>query len=63
MLGDKIQEALAYVGVTPDLANKWLGDCCCEERKAKLNSLDLWARRVIHDSIESSVRYLKELIH
>ena len=47
MLGDVVHEALSLVGMTPERVQGYFGDCCCEERRQKLNALDRWARRVV----------------
>lgn len=59
MLGDRVQQALASVGVTDELVRRWLGECCCQERKERLNQLDLWARRIVAGKMERAVEYLK----
>ena len=62
MLGDSIQRALETVGITQQRVERWLGDCCCEERKEKLNQLDMTARRVIKGKIEVGKTYLERLL-
>lgn len=58
-LGDRIGQALAAVGVTPDLVSTWLGvDCGCEERRAKLNALGVWASRVAAGRVAGARGYL-----
>lgn len=61
-LGDRVARALEAVGVTKDRVSAWLGDCCCEERRQKLNQLDLWARRVISGKIGRAREYLERII-
>lgn len=47
-LGDAVEAALGKAGVTKNLVEKWLGrPCNCADRKAKLNQLSNWARRVL----------------
>lgn len=62
MLGDTIQRALEMVGITQQRVERWLGDCCCEERKEKLNQLDMTARRIIKGRIEGGKTYLERLL-
>lgn len=62
-LGDRIESALAAVGVTQDRVKTWLGpECGCEERKAKLNAIDAWARRVLRGRVESAVEFLNRIL-
>ena len=62
MLGDAVEKALALVGVTEDWVRRWVGECCCKERRDRLNQLDLWARRVVGGRVEKAAEYLKGLI-
>ena len=44
-LGDMIQEALSFVGITQERVSKWLGrPCNCQERVQKLNLISIWAK-------------------
>jgi hypothetical protein len=62
MLGDSVQRALSLVGVTEQRVKALLGDCCCEERKAKLNALDAWARRVLRGNLKEAEAWLVRLM-
>lgn len=62
MLGDAVERALTAVGVTQERVRSWVGECCCQERKDRLNQLDLWARRVIGGRAEKAVEYLRGLL-
>lgn len=62
MLGDTIQRALETVGITRQRVKTWLGDCCCEERREKLNQLDMACRRILKGRIESGKIYLERLL-
>lgn len=58
-LGDAVSEALAAVGITPEAVTRWLGEPCgCEERKAKLNALGVWAARVVSGKVRNARGYL-----
>jgi hypothetical protein len=59
-LGDAIHTALEKVGITEEHVQALLGaDCCCAERRRKLNALSSWARRVVAGKVEQA----KELLH
>lgn len=62
MLGDYVQKALSLAGVTEQRVKALIGDCCCEERRAKLNALDAWARRVLRQGAEEAERWLEKLL-
>ena len=63
MLGDSIVAALSVVGITSDRVEKWLGaPCNCEERKQKLNKLDLWARRVLRGKTQAAREYIEGVL-
>lgn len=62
MLGDAVKQGLELVGVTEDRVRAWLGDCCCEERREKLNQLDAACRRIVRGRIEWGRNYLAELL-
>jgi len=63
LLGDRIHQALALVGVTPEWVNSWVGGPCnCEERRQKLNALHLWAGRVLRGKLGGSAETLEALI-
>lgn len=62
MLGDSIKQALEMAGITQQRVERWLGDCCCEERREKLNQLDMACRRILRGRIEASQKYLEQLL-
>lgn len=63
LLGDRVEEALRYIGVTPSLVERWVGpECGCEERKEKLNQLSLWATRVLKVSTHRAQQYLSDIL-
>lgn len=62
MLGDSVQQALETIGITQQRVKDWLGDCCCEERKEKLNQLDTACRRVLKSKIDEARKYLIQLL-
>lgn len=62
MLGDTVKLALETVGITENRVKMWLGDCCCEERKEKLNQLDIACRRILRSKIDRTKRYLETLL-
>jgi hypothetical protein len=62
LLGDKIHEALARVGVTPARVTRWVGrPCGCEERRRRLNALGAWAARVLAGKLTGADEYLTRL--
>ena len=62
MLGNQIETALTLVGVTQARVRFWLGECCCEERKEKLNQLSAWSKRVILGKTERAKEFLESII-
>lgn len=47
-LGDHIESALSFVGITSERVSKWIGKPCgCQVRRDKLNALHLWIERVL----------------
>ena len=62
MLGDRVEQALRTVGITTERVERWIGECCCEERKDKLNYLDMWSRRVIRGKLEKAADLLQGAI-
>lgn len=63
MLGDRVANALATVGVTSERIERWLGTPCgCEERQVKLNQLHAWASRVFRGKIERAEHFLNEIL-
>ena len=62
LLGDRVAAALAKLGITDERFSKLMGKPCkCGQRKAWLNRLDLWARRVLSGKIQDAEIYLKEI--
>jgi hypothetical protein len=58
LAGDRIAAALEAVGLTPERLETFLGaPCGCEERKARFNELDLWARRVLAGKVAKAREY------
>ncbi len=63
LLGDRVKSALAKIGVTEEAVSEWIGaPCGCEERRLKLNSIDLWARRVIGGKLHKAGEFLSKLM-
>lgn len=62
LLGDRLESALEIVGITQERVTAWLGDCCCDERKAKLNDLDIWARRTLANKYRDAKRWLERIL-
>jgi hypothetical protein len=63
MLGDAIHNALALVGVTPEVVSKWLGKPCgCEDRQAKLNALAAWSMRLLRGQTERAREWLDRIM-
>src|SRR3990167_6790239 len=62
MLGDTVERGLIMVGITQERVRRWIGDCCCKERREKLNQIDAACRRILRGKIESGRRYLAELL-
>lgn len=61
-LGDMVEKALSSVGITEDRVKEWLGDCCCKERKEKLNRIGLWARRILRGNKDKAEEYLNRIL-
>lgn len=68
LLGDQIESALTFVGITKERVSKFLGrECGCAERREKLNKLHSWAKQVVKklmpgEQKEEATRYLTEII-
>lgn len=62
MLGDSVQQALETIGITQQRVKDWLGDCCCEKRKEKLNQIDMICRQVLKGRIDKAKTYLNRLL-
>ena len=63
LLGDRIGKALASIGITDERFSALLKrPCRCPQRRAWLNKLDLWARRVTAGKNENAERYLDEIL-
>lgn len=62
MLGDQVEAALEAVGVTKDRVGRWLGTCCCEKRKQRMNDLHRWSRQSVRMGLEAARRYLNQML-
>lgn len=63
MLGDRISAGLDLLGVTPGRVEAWLGrPCGCEDRRQKLNQLEVWGRGLAKRSIEASREILERFL-
>jgi hypothetical protein len=63
-LGDKLEQALTFVGVTSDRVESWLGrPCNCNVRKEKLNKLGAWIHQALFGKLDKdeAARQLTEL--
>lgn len=61
-LGDEVEKALVTVGVTKELVERWLGECRCQERRERLNTLGSWARRVLAGKVSDAKEWLTKLM-
>jgi hypothetical protein len=62
-LGDAVADALALIGADEAAVERWLGrPCACHERRAKLNMLGSWARRVLSGKLERAQEFLDQLM-
>ena len=62
LLGDRVAAAFTKLGITDERFSKLMGKPCkCGQRKAWLNRLDLWARRVLSGNVQDAKKYLDEL--
>lgn len=61
-LGTAVHQALSAVGVTPQLVERWLGKCCCEERRRKLDQVSLWSTRVAKGGLDRAREYLGDIM-
>lgn len=63
LLGDKVEKALAVIGITSEKVSQWLGrPCGCRQRKERLNQLDLWARRILSGKKKDGRKELETII-
>ena len=63
VLGDSVEQALATVGISQEKVERLLGrPCHCEEHRDMLNSLDVWARRVISGKLDMAREYLERIL-
>jgi hypothetical protein len=63
MLGDRVEAALKTVGITKERVEAVVGpDCGCEERRELLNSLGLWAGRVLAGKTKGAREYLDRMM-
>lgn len=64
LLGDHIETTLSKIGITSDRIHSWLGiPCNCQERKDKLNQLDLTIRQLVRNGVERTKKYLEEMLN
>ena len=62
-LGDAVEQALAAVGISTGLVEKWIGrPCGCAERRAKLNRVGWWASRVLAGRREKAAALLRNIL-
>lgn len=61
-LGDHVHNALATVGITPELVERITGGCNCPERQQKLNELDAWAREVVGGAVAGARERLERTL-
>lgn len=64
-LGDRVEQALRLVGVTPERVSRWLGrECGCEDRKQKLNQLGAWVARIFSgkNKLDSTRKAIEDVI-
>lgn len=66
LLGDAIETALSFAGVTKERVSKWLGKesgcMTCTERQKRLNELHLWAKSAMGGTVEKARGWLHKLI-
>ena len=63
LLGDRVAEALASIGITDERFSNLIGrPCKCKERKVWLNQLDLWARRTLRGNTKDAKKYLDQIL-
>lgn len=62
MIGTALHDALAAVGVTQQRVERWLGQCCCAERRRKLDALGNWAAKALKTKVELARGYLTALL-
>lgn len=61
-LGDAIESALSSVGITKDRVSAWLGDCGCDDRQRRLNSLGRWAAGVVAGIVDKPKETAEDLL-
>jgi hypothetical protein len=62
MLGDAVESVLEAVGISKQRVQRWLGSCCCEARKEKLNYLHSWSRQSVIMGLEVARRYINQML-
>lgn len=65
LTGDRVEEILEKTGLKSmsDRVHSWLGvPCGCQERKEKLNALDLLVRQVAKSGTDKAKQYLDMII-
>ena len=62
-LGDAVESALSAVGITKDRVSDWVGgECGCEERQRRLNSLGRWASAVLRGAVRDARGTISDLL-
>jgi len=63
LLGDRVRDALELAGIDEPMVSRIMGeDCCCEERRRKLNVLGRWAERIIRGNLHRAEEYLRKIL-
>ena len=63
LAGDCIALACEKVGLTTERISRWLGrECGCEDRRAKINAIHLWAKRVVSGKVEKAREILEGIL-
>lgn len=63
LIGDKVESALAALGVDKARVEAFLGrPCRCHERRESLNQLHRWAARVVQGKTERAREFLEKIL-
>lgn len=62
-LGDAVEAALSFVGITPDRVKKLIGkDCGCQKRKEWMNRIRLWGKQAVKDGDkDEATKYFEQM--
>ena len=60
-LGDAVEKALEYVGITAERVQKIIPNCACKARKEMLNRLGAWAMRAVGLGKDDAEREFEEI--